>query len=694
MTWRKIANICAISVVVLMLITIPFFIWGYLYAQKTLVGFSTARALSTTFDHNSFLYEENGDLIAEIHGEINRAPVPLSQVPYVTQQAFIAIEDERFYRHRGIDIKAILRAAVSYYKNGGITEGASTITQQVIKMYFLSPEQKLQRKIKEAVLALEFERRFSKEEILELYLNRVYFGAGAYGIQSASKVYFNKNSPELTLAEGALLAALVQSPSVTDPYLNPESAQRRRDVVLDKMGAQGYISNFQLVEAQQKPIELDDTVKIENYHSFFIDYVMDQAVEVIGNDMLFKGGLKIYTTLEPEIQAKVEQVCARTNLFPSELVEVGFAMLENGTGAVKALVGGRQYTVNRGFNRATQLARQPGSAFKPIAVYAPAFELGYTPTSTIADTPFKVGNYEPRNSGGGFYGQITIRTAVQWSRNVAAVRLLNQIGVDKGFEMAKRLGFELVEDDRFLPLALGGLTNGVSPLQMAAAYATFANQGVYIEPYVIKRIEDVQGQVLYRHPQGSTVMKVSTADFVADVLRTAVDSGTGTRAKIRGVQVAGKTGTTELPKTAEFSGLNGNKDAWFVGFTEQYTAAVWIGYDEKDMNRKNYLTSYGGNQPAEIFRLAMANVLNMDDRQVGGYVAQPSTEIETETEETEEPGESLDPDPSAEPEEPVQEQEPITPAIPAQPSLAPEPLETQEIPPLPVQEEAESQENG
>jgi len=632
-SWRKAVKVIACIPAFFILAFTPFLIWGYFYADGVLADFSSTKALSTVFDQNSLLFDENGDLICEVHGEVNRIPVPLNQVPDHVQKAFVAIEDERFYSHSGIDLKAILRATFSYYRSGRITEGASTITQQVIKLYFLSPEQTLRRKVREAALALEFERRFSKDDILEFYLNRVYFGEGAYGIQSAAKVYFNKDSNQLTLAEGALLAALVQAPSANDPYLNPESAQRRRNVVLEKMSKQGFISKYQGLEAQQKPIELNNEVTLENYHSYFIDYVMDEAVAVIGNDRLFKGGLRIYTTLEPEIQRKAEQVYAQSYLFPSDKVEAALAMVENGTGAVKALIGGRQYGARRGFNRATQLSRQPGSAFKPIAVYAPAFELGYNPESIILDSPFKVGNYEPHNSGGGFYGPVSIRTAVQWSRNVAAVRLLHQIGVDRGYEMAKKLGFELVEDDRCLPLALGGLTKGVSPLQMAAAYATFPNGGIFIKPYAIKHIEDSQGQILYRHPQGTLVMKASTADFIKDVLRAAVDSGTGSRARIRGAQVAGKTGTTELPDTAEFRGLTGNKDAWFVGFTDRYTAAVWMGYDERDMDRYHYLTSYGGNQPAEIFRLVMADVMGLDRRPMGGYVDQTQV-VEKQQEES------------------------------------------------------------
>ena len=614
---EKFLKVILFAVLLLIVAAIPLVIYGYNYANDVLDSFSAQKALSSSFASNSFIYEDNGDLLFEVHGEINRTPVSISKVPLHVRRAFVAIEDERYYKHRGVDLKAIIRASVDYAKKREISQGGSTITQQVIRMYFLTPEQTVQRKVREVVIALEFERHFDKDAILELYLNRVYFGEGAYGIQSASKVYFNKNAEDLSLEEGALLAALVQAPSRYDPYYNSEGVQWRRDTVLNKMNEQGFITNQQRVVAQGKPIELESAASMGNYNSFFVDYIMDEAIEVVSNDSFFEGGLRIYTTYEPEIQKKVEEVCARGELFPSDQLEVAVAMVENGTGEIKALIGGRQYLVTRGLNRATQLTRQPGSAFKPIAVYVPAFEMGYSPDSIIYDTPFVQAGYEPKNSGGGFYGAVSIRTAVQWSRNVAAVRLLNQIGINEGYDMSQKLGFSLVEDDRCLPLALGGLTNGVTPLQMAGAYSTFANEGVYIKPYTIKRIEDSDGKVIYEHPLGMAVMKASSAANITDVLRVVVNSGTGTMARLRGVQVAGKTGTTELPNTPEYRGINGNKDAWFVGYTEEYTVAVWLGFDEVNMSRRNYLTSYGGNQPAEIFRLTMASVLDIDSGRAG-----------------------------------------------------------------------------
>ncbi len=640
--WHKVLTIISVIILLAFLICTPLLVCARIYTNRVLSGFSWMQAF-LDLDQTTLIYDSNGNIAAEIHDGINRLPVQLKYIPVHVQKAFVSIEDERFYSHHGIDLRAILRALISYYSSGKITEGASTITQQTMKMLFLSPEQTLSRKVKEAFLALDFETRYTKNGILELYLNQVYFGEGAYGIQSASKTYFNKDCSELSLEEGALLAALVQAPSVYDPYINPVDSVQRRNIVLSKMIQQGHITEEQGLEAQKKVLSLNWEETSSKNNSYFIDYVIDEASDIVGEAKLFKGGLKIHTTLEEEIQNKAEMVFQRPDLFPDQDIEAALAFLESESGAIKALIGGKEYQTRRGFNRATQLLRQPGSAFKPVAVYAPAFELNYRANSMISDTPFKAGSYEPHNSDGSFYGQISIRTAVQWSRNVAAVRLLNTIGIDRGYEMAQKMGFALTEEDRCLPLALGGLTKGVSPLHMAGAYAAFANGGVYIKPYTISYIEDADGNIIYRHPEGIRVMMPSTADTMKDVLRSVVEGGTGYRAGVTGVKIAGKTGTTELPDTAVFRGLSGNKDAWFVGFSPRYTAAVWVGYDEKDMDRQHYLTSYGGNQPAEIFRLVMANVMGVSERAYLSSDAPPKKEEEKQKEEEEEEEEKQKP---------------------------------------------------
>ncbi|MGQ9556402.1 MAG: PBP1A family penicillin-binding protein [Desulfurispora sp.] len=556
---------------------------------------------------NSFIYDAQGNVLYELHGEINRVPVELEQIPLPVRQAFIAIEDERFYQHPGVDIKAIFRALVGNITARRIAQGGSTITQQVIKTYYLSPERTFSRKLKEIFLALSFERTHSKDEILEMYLNRIYLGEGAYGVQAAARSYFNKDVGQLTLAQGALLAGLTRAPSLYDPYVNPDLALQRRNTVLSKMLEQGLIDREQYNQALAEPLNLQRPEKNQQSqkYAFYIDQVISEAIarlkDMGGDDLVFNGGLQIKTAFEPALQEAAEEAFARAG-FADNLMQGALVLVDNRTGAIKAVIGGRQHEARLGFNRATSLRRQPGSTFKPLAVYGPAFEMGYGPGSLIKDIPQRYGDgYAPRNADGSYYGDIPITVAVQWSRNAAAVWLLNEIGVERGMEFARRLGIDLVPEDAHLPLALGGLTRGVSPLQMAGAYAAFANGGLYCEPHAIEQIIDAQGNILYQAPVPRRVMQQSTAEKMTDVLQNAVRAGTGRRAYVPGVLVAGKTGTTELPKTAVFRGLSGNKDAWFVGYTDRFTCAVWVGYDEKDMDRSHYLRFYGGGLPASIF---------------------------------------------------------------------------------------------
>lgn len=576
---------------------------AFTYAFWVLGKPTDARAVA----RNSFIYDAQGNVLYELHGEINRVPVELEQIPVHVRQAFIAIEDERFYQHPGVDIKAIFRALVGNITARRIAQGGSTITQQVIKTYYLTPERTFSRKIKEIFLAINFERTHSKDEILEMYLNRIYLGEGAYGVQAAARAYFNKDVDQLTLAQGALLAGLTQAPSLYDPYVNPELALERRNTVLAKMLEQGMIEREQYQQAIAEPVKLQRPEKKQQSqkYAFFIDQVISEAIarlkDMGGDDLVFNGGLQIKTAFEPALQDAADEAFARAG-FGDDKMQGALVLVDNRTGAVKAVIGGRQHEARLGFNRATSLRRQPGSTFKPLAVYGPAFEMGYVPGSLVKDIPQRYGDgYAPRNADGGYYGDIPISVAVQWSRNAAAVWLLNEIGVERGMEFARRLGIDLVPEDAHLPLALGGLTRGVSPLQMAGAYAAFANGGLYCEPHAIEQIIDAQGNILYQAPVPRRVMQQSTAEKMTDVLQNAVRAGTGRRAYVPGVMVAGKTGTTELPKTAVFRGLSGNKDAWFVGYTDRFTCAVWVGYDEKDMDRSHYLRFYGGGLPASIF---------------------------------------------------------------------------------------------
>ncbi|MFZ5597496.1 MAG: transglycosylase domain-containing protein [Bacillota bacterium] len=558
---------------------------------------------------NTVILDRRGSLMTELHGEKNRIPVSLDQVPENVRNAFIAIEDERFFSHSGVDLRAILRAFYDNTRKGEIVQGGSTITQQVIKMYYLSSERTYARKAKEAVLSMRFESSHDKKEILELYLNGIYLGEGAYGIQAASRTYFGKDASELTLAEGALLAGLTRAPSYYDPYLNPDAAQKRRNLVIDKMQELRLINSVDADRVRRAPLELKPApIRDEGKKSFYIDNVIDEAINIVGREAVYQGGLKITTAYDPAMQSVMDRVIEGED-FQDDRVQCAVVLLDSEKGEILSLAGGRKYSTARGLNRATQMRRQPGSAIKPVAVYGPAFEMGYGEDSMVEDIQRDWAGYRPKNYDGQYWGRITIERAVQWSRNLAAVWLLDRIGVDRGYEFASRLGIKLEDSDRTLALALGGLTSGVTPLEMAGAYSAFASGGYYTPPHAITSIEDSSGKVIYRTPKPVLVMKPSTAARVTNVLKSVVSGGTARQSAVRGYEAAGKTGTTELPPAPTFKGLRGNKDAWFVGYVDKYTCSVWVGYDEKDMDRSHYLTTWGGWRSGIIFRKIMEGIL-------------------------------------------------------------------------------------
>ncbi|MDA8233282.1 MAG: PBP1A family penicillin-binding protein [Clostridia bacterium] len=565
-------------------------------------------------DRNTFIFDNQGGLLAVLHGEKNRVPVPFERMPEHLRQAVIATEDVRFYDHEGVDFKAIVRAVVENLEHTRTVEGASTITQQLAKNSFLTPEKTMERKVKEALLAIQLEKNYSKDEILAMYLNRSYFGHGAYGVQGAAQTYFGKDVQHLTLAESALLAGLLRNPANYSPYLDPKSAQGRMATVLNLMVEAGFITGEEATEARQQGYFLAGLKNREVYrHPFFVDHVIQYAREEIGlsEEQIYRGGLKIYTTMDPKVQQGAEKVFANPRNFPpsppDQQVQGAVAVLDYRTGQVKALVGGRRHVAKRGYNRATQLKRQPGSTFKPIAVYGPALEQKYPPTTVLTDSPVSFGKYSPKNAGGGYGGPMMMKDALRRSVNVYAVKLFDKVGIRAGFDFARKLGFPLVERDQVLALALGGITTGVSPLEMAAGYGAFANQGVLVEPNPIVKITDYQGNELYiGRNNGQRVMSEQTAYLMTGMLQGVVQGGTGTRARLNRPG-AGKTGTTQLPDTREFRGVGGNKDAWFVGYTPELVAAVWLGYDDTD--RRHRLDIYGGSFPALIWREVMRAAL-------------------------------------------------------------------------------------
>ena len=589
----------------------------------------------------SFVYDGNGAQIAELHGGENRISVSLDEMPDYLIDALIASEDERFYEHNGVDYRSVMRALVvdlvDSLRLGEVTftQGASTITMQLVRNVLGEYEKQIPRKIKEALLAVEFEKDYEKDEILYYYMNEIYIGPSVYGMQAASEYYFGKDVSDITLSEAALLVGLVRNPGYYSPYTNPENALNVRNTVLGLLAEyKPELYGVSAIEAKS-----DDLVVFEGdddgadyMYPWYVDYVISEGTEVLtalgyDSSYIYTGGLRVHTVLDPYVQQVLEEEYAKDENFPDsstgDIVESAMVIVEPNTGHIKGLVGGRVYTARRGFNRATDLIRSPGSTIKPLVVYGPAVELGYGSGTMIDDSPVSYGSWSPNNDDHTYMGRITMRTAIMRSRNVCAVKLLNQIGVETGYEFGLKLGLPLdITDSGNLAMALGGLAYGVSPLDMAGAFATFASEGIFTEPYAIARIEDAQGNVIYEaQPQREEVFSPQTAYIMTDMLCSAVNGGTGTAAKISGWQTAGKTGTNGLPSAADdpdYAGKNGTKDAWFCGYTTALTGAIWMGYDNKkdEDGTLQYLTNlYGGTYPARLFNTVMTRALENYENQ-------------------------------------------------------------------------------
>jgi penicillin-binding protein 1A len=553
---------------------------------------------------SSQIYDVNGKLINTVHSVENRVPVSINKIPKNLQDAFVAAEDARFYQHIGIDPRGIMRAVWSNITDRGVSEGGSTITQQLAKNALLSQERTLKRKIQEAILALQIERQYSKNEILELYLNQIYFGQGAYGVQSAATVYFGKNVEDLTLAECAMLAGIPKSPNYYSPFNNLKAATERQATVLDQMVKYNFINSSTGVQAKSAKLKLAvrSTQSESNTKtaSYFIDYVTQYLIDRYGADAVYKDGLKVYTTLDLDMQEAAEEAMQK---LPSVRVDSNGLQQPQGalvaidprTGYIKAMVGGRG---NDQFNRAVLAERQPGSAFKPF-VYLAALEGGMTPSSIIEDSKISFGNWTPMNYDEKFHGSVSLRTALEQSLNVPTVKIANQTGVDKPLYYAQQMGISTLVlqgsvNDRNLAMSLGGLTRGVTPLELASAYGVLANQGIHVDPITVIKIVDRNGKTLEQvASKEKAVVNERSAYILTDMLRGVINNGTGGAANI-GRPAAGKTGTT-----------NDYKDAWFVGFTPDLVASVWIGYDSD-----GYLNGItGGTLPAAIWRNFMQKAL-------------------------------------------------------------------------------------
>ncbi|OQB12027.1 MAG: Penicillin-binding protein 1F [Firmicutes bacterium ADurb.Bin193] len=531
----------------------------------------------------------------------NRIWADISKVPKYMQDAIVSIEDERFYKHNGVDIPRTLKATLTYVFKGSSSFGGSTITQQLVKNMTEDKQIDPSRKVREMWRALSLERKFSKQQILELYLNTIYLANNCNGVEAAANKYFGKDVSQLTLAQCASIAGITQYPALYDPLVNPDKNIEKQHIVLKKMLSLGKITQAEYDAACSEKLSfLNKSVKENQAQSYFVDQLINDILKdlekqkgyssAFAEKLLYNGGLKIYATIDPAVQKAMEDVFENSANFPkvsgNPKPQAAMVVLDPYTGAIKGTVGGiGEKSADRVLNRASMSLRQPGSSIKPLSVYAPAIERGLiSPSSLVLDAPIDIAGWKPSNYYSGYKGTVTARNALEQSMNTPAVRVLQEVGVDYSFQfVTKKLGItSLVEsetrddgkaytDKGLSPLALGGLTDGVCATEMAAAYAPFVNSGLYYPPYSYTRVVDSGGKTILEHKVKPMVaMSEETAFLVNSMLNSVVERGTGTAAKLSsGMPAGGKTGTTD-----------DQNDRWFVGFTPYYVGVVWYGYDQ------------------------------------------------------------------------------------------------------------------
>ena len=527
----------------------------------------------------TLIFSGDGKVLARLHREENRQVVPLSQISKYFQNAVIATEDPSFYAHHGMDFYGIFRATIKNLIYGRIVEGGSTITQQLARNIFLTRKKTITRKFAEAVLALQIERRYTKEEILELYLNQVYLGHNAYGVESAANLYFGKTAARLDLAESALLAGLIRGPEIYSPYRNFKGSKIRQIYVLNKLLAGKLVPERDAKLAAIETLEFSPK-QLKRYGEiapYFIGDVLKELIETFGEDQVYHGGLRVFTTLDTSMQATAEEVITKFVTQEGEkyrFTQAALVSIDPRTGYIKAMVGGVDYYESK-FNRTTQAKRQPGSAFKPF-VYTAAMEQGISPGTIFMDTPttFDVypnewnpdGTWSPKNFDRKFRGAVTVRYALEKSLNIPSVKLLERVGIPSAIDVARRMGITSHLEPG-LALTLG--VSEVSLLELTSAYGVFANSGIRVEPTAITKIEDRNGVLLYKHTiKEKQALDSNIAAVMVDMMRGVLIRGTGVRGQI-GRPAAAKTGTTE-----EY------RDAWFVGFVPQLVTGVWVGNDD------------------------------------------------------------------------------------------------------------------
>ncbi len=599
--------------------------------HKEAVDFVT-QANQDTFRQaqTSIAYDVNDHVISVMKGEKDVYYVHYEEMPKYLIQAIVSIEDKRFYEHHGVDYKGVIRAIVAMFRDGEVTQGASTITQQLARGIFLTHDQTWERKIEEIYIAVELEKKFEKSEILEFYLNNIYYANGHYGIGAASKGYFNREPSQLSLSQLAFLCAIPNSPNKYDPLVNFDNTIERRNRILRNMLEDKLISEGTYMEALNEVItlEMPSSPEKNDYLSTYTYYcatrvlmaqegftfrntfeddedraayeaAYDEAYDRC-NESLYTGGYRIYTSLDMGIQEMLQYTLDQRLSGYAEVNEEGVytmqgaaVVIDNITGMTRAIVGGRSqeltgYTLNRGY----QSFRQPGSTIKPLVVYTPMLERGYTADSIVVDEEIEDG---PKNADGGYAGEMTLRRAVEVSKNTVAWKLFEELTPKVGLSYLHKMDFaRIVENDERPTSALGGLTYGVSALEMAKAYATIVNDGKYRDPNCVLKITDVEGNVLYQvEPKSTEVYDRNAARQMTDILEGVLTAGTGRGFGLSGTPCAAKTGTT-----------NENKDGWFVGYTKYYTTSVWVGYDMP----RALPGSVAGSYPGQIWQSIMTKL--------------------------------------------------------------------------------------
>jgi penicillin-binding protein 1A len=572
---------------------------AYLYSiSRTLPAYLDIRSDAFPAPRTTTVYAADGSVLAEWNSGEDRHVVPIDDVAQPMQQAVVAVEDERFYEHAGVDWTAVMRAARVDVGSRTYAQGASTITQQLVKVLFTGGERTFGRKVREVLLAYQLESKADKRRVLEAYLNAVYFGHGAYGIESAARSYFGKSASALTLPESALLAAIIRSPTRYSPLTHPEQAKARRDLVLKKMREQGYITSADEVAAREHRLGLASAKPAPPVAPYFVEYVRQDLIAKLGKERVLSGGLSVQTTLDPKMQRVAERSASKALGEPGD-PDVAVVSLEPSTGHVLAMVGGRDFKKDQ-FNLAVQGRRQPGSAFKPFLLVT-ALEQGISPDRMFEATPYtvaipgaiwRVDNYENAAT----VPSMSLRTATDWSVNCVFARLIMMVGPQHVVDTAHAMGITS-ELDANPAIALGGLRRGVSPLEMASAYGTLANQGMRVAPSGVSRVTDPAGNVLYAsQPAPTRAIPPQVASTAAAMLHDVVEHGTGQAARTARWG-AGKTGTTQSWR-----------DAWFVGWSGDLVTSVWVGYADKQrpMVSVHGIRVTGGSYPALIWNAVMS----------------------------------------------------------------------------------------